>query len=158
MRTMRLGRSFDAVFVHDAIVYMTSLADLRAALETAFAHTRPGGVAVFAPDCTRETFPGDEVRTGGHDGDDGRSLRYLEWTHDPDPDDSVYDVDFAVITREPGRPPRAVHDHQVVGLFPEHTWCTLLEGAGFRVEVDPGGDPEGETPQVVFVGSRPSSS
>ena len=34
MRTVRLGREFDAVFVHDAIDYMTSTADLAAAVET----------------------------------------------------------------------------------------------------------------------------
>ena len=35
MRTMRLGRQFDAVFVHDAIVSMLTRADLWAAIETA---------------------------------------------------------------------------------------------------------------------------
>ena len=49
MRTVRLGRVFDAVFVHDAIVYMTTEEDLRAVLETAFVHTRPGGVANDTP-------------------------------------------------------------------------------------------------------------
>ena len=29
MRSVRLGRSFDAVFMHDAIAYMTSAEDLR---------------------------------------------------------------------------------------------------------------------------------
>src|SRR5690554_3748152 len=62
MRTVRVGRVFDAVFVHDAIMYMTTEADLRAALETVATHLRPGGVALVAPDCTRETFePGEEV-------------------------------------------------------------------------------------------------
>src|SRR5262249_42154726 len=56
MRALRLGRAFDAVLVHDAVAYMTTLADLRAAAATAFAHTRPGGAAVFAPDYLRETF------------------------------------------------------------------------------------------------------
>ena len=56
MRTVRLGRSFDAVFLHDAVDYMTTGDDLRAAVETAFAHCRPGGVAVFLPDATAEIF------------------------------------------------------------------------------------------------------
>jgi trans-aconitate methyltransferase len=30
MRNVRLGRTFDAVFVHDAIMYMTTEVDLRA--------------------------------------------------------------------------------------------------------------------------------
>jgi hypothetical protein len=154
MRTLRLGRTFDAVFVHDAVVYMTTEAELGAAVATAFAHTRPGGVALFAPDCTRETFSGEGVETGGHDGPDGRALRYLEWTHDADPDDCVYDVDFAVIVREPGRPTRVVHDRHVLGVFAEHTWLALLEKAGFRARAVPGEDPV-EAPQTVFVASRP---
>src|SRR5215470_2973312 len=56
MRTIRLGRAFDAVFVHDAVDYMTSETDLRQVIQTAFAHCRPGGIAVFMPDHTAENF------------------------------------------------------------------------------------------------------
>ncbi len=42
MRTVRLGRQFDCVFIHDAIVYMTTGADLRRAIQTAFVHCEPG--------------------------------------------------------------------------------------------------------------------
>lgn len=154
MRVLRLGRTFDAVFVHDAVMYMTTEADLRAAIGTAWAHTRPGGVALFAPDCTRESFAGERVETGGHDGEDGRRLRYLEWVHDPDPGDTAYHVDFAVLLREPGRPTRAVHDHHVFGVFSEPTWLAGLESAGFAGSVEHG---SGETPQPVFVARRPAA-
>ncbi len=60
MRTLRLGRTFDAVLVHDAIMYMTSEADLRAALETAFVHLRPGGAAVIAPGLRSRDVPADD--------------------------------------------------------------------------------------------------
>src|SRR5215831_5282157 len=53
MKTLRLGRGFDAVFVHDAIMYMTTEDDLRRAIETAFVHCRTGGAAVFMPDVVR---------------------------------------------------------------------------------------------------------
>ena len=43
MRDVRLGRTFDAVFIHDAVMYMTTEEDLRAALATAAAHLAPGG-------------------------------------------------------------------------------------------------------------------
>ena len=79
MRSLRLRgdsgeqRTFDAVFVHDAVMYMTTESDLGGAIETAFVHCAPGGVALFLADCTRETWtPG--VDHGGHDGE-GRSLR-----------------------------------------------------------------------------------
>ena len=75
MRTMRLGRTFDVVFVHDAIAYMVTETDLLDCLATAFAHLRPGGVALFVPDHTRESFL-PSTDHGGHDGADGRSLRY----------------------------------------------------------------------------------
>lgn len=35
MRTIRLGRVFDAVFVHDALAYVSTEPDLRAVIETA---------------------------------------------------------------------------------------------------------------------------
>src|SRR6516162_367399 len=68
MRSVRLGRQFDAVFIHDAIMYMTTESDLGLAIESAYSHCRAGGVALFVPDCTRETF---EERTdqGGRDRD-----------------------------------------------------------------------------------------
>jgi hypothetical protein len=153
MRTLRLGRTYDAVFVHDAVMYLTTEDDLLACMETAFAHTRPGSVALFVPDYTRETFrPG--TSHGGHDGADGRSLRYLEWSTDPEPGDSVYEVDYAVVLREPGQEPRLVHDHHVEGLFPEHTWLHLLEHAGFRASVDRAATGDDDTSQTVFVARR----
>ncbi len=154
MRTLRLGRTFDAVFVHDAVAYMATEEDLRDCMATAFAHTRPGGVALFVPDYTRETF---DVGTshGGHDDADGRSLRYLEWRTDPDPSDTTYEVDYAVVLREHGQEPRVVHDHHVEGLFPEHTWRYLLDQVGFETTVEPGAlDDDDDTSQTVFVARR----
>src|SRR5688572_22760161 len=92
MRTVRLGREFDRVFIHDAIVYMTNVSDLRKAIETAFVHCRPGGAALFAPDHLKETFRAS-TDCGGTDGVD-RGLRYLEWTWDPDPHDNTYTVNY----------------------------------------------------------------
>jgi trans-aconitate methyltransferase len=155
MRTLRLGRTFDAVFVHDAVMYLTTEDDLRACMETALSHTRPGGVALFAPDCTRETFEAGTDH-GGHDGDDGRALRYLEWTHAPDPGAATFAVDYVVLLSEPGAEARVVHDRHVNGLFPEHTWLYLLEGAGFTARLVPGGPADEYAEQPVFVARRPS--
>lgn len=133
MRSLRLGRTFDAVLIHDAVMYMTTEADLRAALETAFVHLRPGGAAVIAPDCVRETFkPGTEH--GGHDGPD-RALRYLEWSHDPDPDDTTFVTDFAMLLREGAGDVRVRYDRHVEGIFPRATWVDILRDVGFDVSV-----------------------
>jgi len=135
MRTVRLGREFDAVFVHDAVCYMTTEEDLRRAIATAFVHCRPGGVALFAPDHLKETFA-DGTDHGGHNGD-GRSLRYLEWTWDPDPADSTYTVDYAYLLREQDGTVQAVHDRHVEGLFSRQQWLDWLADAGFRPRAVP---------------------
>jgi hypothetical protein len=132
MRTLRLGRTFDAVFVHDAISYLTIEPDLRAALETAFVHLRPGGAAIFQPDHVRETYA-DATDHGGHDGEtgDGRSLRYLQWRWDPDPGDDWYLDDFAYLLRESDGSVQVVQDRHRLGMFPRTTWFRLLGEVGF---------------------------
>jgi len=144
MRTCRLGREFDRVFIHDAIVYMATPEDLQRAIDTAFVHCRSGGAAVFAPDYVRETFrPGTEH--GGYDGD-GRGLRYLEWVHDPDPKDTSYQVDYAFLLRD-GADSWVEHDRHLEGLFPRQQWLDIIAAAGFvnaravpleHSEVEPG--------------------
>ena len=153
MRTLRLGREFDAVLVHDAISYMTSEEDLRAAIETAAAHVRPGGVALFLPDTTREAFSPHTVH-GGHDGEDGRGLRYVQWVRDEDPEDDAYETEFGILLREPGEPTRLVHEQHTTGMFSEATWHRLLEEAGLEV-VPPGVEDPNEGEHAVFVARRP---
>jgi SAM-dependent methyltransferase len=132
MRTVRLGREFDAVFVHDAVMYMTTRRDLLAAMRTAYAHLRPGGAALFVPDYTRETFE-PSTHSGGHDDpSSGRGLRYLEWTWDPDPRDTTYHVDYAYLLRDTNGKVRVEHDRHVEGVFPRAEWLRLLRRAGFR--------------------------
>jgi SAM-dependent methyltransferase len=134
MRTLRLGRTFDAVLLHDAVTYMTAEADLRAAMETAFVHLRPGGAVVFLPDFTAETFRA-ETRHGGHDGSDGRSLRYLEWTSDPDPTDTTVVTDYAYLLREADGSVQVLEDRHVLGVFPRATWLRLLADVGFSADL-----------------------
>lgn len=149
MRTVRLGRTFDAVLIHDAVMYMATEEDLRAALETAFVHLRPGGAAVIAPDCVRETFK-PNTDHGGHDGE-GRALRYLEWSYDPDPSDTSFVTDFALLLREGDSEVRVRYDRHVEGLFARATWLDLLCDVGFdpSVTVD-------KWERDLFVGVRPA--
>jgi SAM-dependent methyltransferase len=152
LRTVRLGRLFDAVFIHDAIMYMRTVEELRAALATAFVHCRPGGVALFAPDWVRETFrPGTDH--GGHDGAT-RGLRYLEWTWDPDPTDTTYVVDLAYLLRDE-QGIRCEYDRHIEGLFARAEWLWLLAETGFEPRVIPFSHSElpGQSLEV-FVGAK----
>ena len=154
MRTLRLGSTFDVVLVHDAIAYMTTEDDLRAALDTVSAHLRPGGVGILVPDTTRELFV-PRTRHGGHDGDDGRRLRYLEWDHDPDPDDTTYDVEFVVVLMENGEEVRVEHDHHTCGVFPETAWHRLIADVGLEL-VDPEIDDPHAGEHAFFAARKPA--
>lgn len=151
MRTLRLGQTFDLVLAHDGITYMTTPDELRAAAETVFVHTRPGGAALVTPDVFAEDF---EEETGTYARSDGaRALRCLEWAWDPDPSDTSCVVECAFLLREGGRVEH-VYDRHVEGLFTRMVWRDTLRAVGFdtvRVVARPIGDGEHDE---VFVCTR----
>jgi len=129
MRTLRLGRTFDAVLAHDGIVYMLTRDDLRAAIETAYLHLRPGGAAIFAPDGARDAFQDESVLLEYDRGD--RAMRGVQWTWDPDPSDETVQTDYAFVLRD-GRETTVAHDVHISGLFYRATWRELIASVGFR--------------------------
>ena len=133
MRTLRLNRLFDVVFIHDAIDYMLTLQELRRALMRAAAHCKPGGLALFVPDYVRETF----VPSTDHGGTDAgrRGLRYLEWTYDPLPGDSTYVTEFAYLLRKGEGQSQIEYDRHICGLFFRVEWLQLLQEVGFQPEI-----------------------
>jgi SAM-dependent methyltransferase len=154
MRSLRLGRTFDAVFIQDALAHLTTERDLRDALRTAFVHCKPGGAALLAPDFVRETFTAGTAQ-GGQDGD-RRAFRYLGWVWDPDPSDSTYVVDFAYLFHEQGQPTRSAYEQHVCGLFDRAAWLRLLSEVGFAAAVRPFAHSELPAGAAeMFVGVRP---
>ena len=152
MRELRLGRQFDAVFIHDAISFLTSEEDLRQAIQTAFVHCKPGGAALFAPYYVKDTFR-ESTGHGGHDLGD-RSLRFLEWIWDPDPEDTTYVSEYVYLLREGDRQVQCVNDRHVFGLFSREEWLGLMSDAGFRSRADSfaHGEPEPHS-HDVFLGA-----
>ncbi len=136
MRDVRLGRTFDAVFVHDAVMYMTTEEDLRAALATVAAHLAPGGVGLVAPDVTTETFS-EATEHGGGEDESGRRARYLQWTLPPEPGETSYATHYAFLLREPGGTVRAAHDVHREGLFSRATWLRLFREVGLAASLAP---------------------
>lgn len=153
MRTLRLGREFDVVLIHDAIMYATDPDSARQAIATAAVHCRPGGTVVVMPDFIRETFrPGTDC--GGHDADDGRGLRYLEWSWDPDPADHTFLTEYAFLLRGEGGAVEVVHDRHVEGLFSRAEWLEWFAEAGLSARSSP--DPWGrEIFQATRAGTLP---
>lgn len=148
MRTVDLGRSFDVVLIHDAVMYNTTPADLRATLATAARHCRFGGTVIIAPDCTRETYEPDTTH-GGEDGADGRAARYLSWSFDPDPTDTSFETVYTLVLRDADGTLTVELDRHVEGFFREQEWIEWLAVAGIdaRCQLDAWDRP-------VFVGTR----
>ncbi len=131
MRSLRLGRTFDSVLIHDAIMYMTSEEDLRSAFVTAYEHCKPGGLVVIVPDWVAETFRPHTSHEGVDSGE--RGVRYLEWVWDADPTDNRVNYEVILALREKDDL-RTVVDRQIVGVFPRATWLRLLEDVGFEAK------------------------
>ncbi len=169
MRSLRLEKTFDAVFVHDAVCYMTTEDDLRRAIETAYVHCRPGGAALIAPDYVRETFRPD-TESGGHDepvegaqlepGESPRGLRYLAWVWDPDPADTSYLTEYSFLLRERDGSVTSEYERHVEGLFSRETFKGLLAETGFsNVRVVPLEHSEVDAGvHEMFVASKPDDS
>jgi SAM-dependent methyltransferase len=164
MRAIRLGRTFDGVLVHDAVDYMTSEADLRQVIETAFAHCRPGGIALFVPDHTADTFHAISGHGGSSD-PAGRQASFREWTWDPDPSDGWIQAEYEFTLRAADGVVQVVRETHRLGAFSRADWLRLLAEAGFAAEgpAEQGTSEHAATEQAVggraprnlFVGRRP---
>lgn len=171
MRTIRLGELFDGVLVHDSIDYVTTQHDLRLVIDTAFAHCRPGGVAVLAPDHTAETFRpgtgagggsepgggGGDVSGGGARREGGRQATFRERTSDPDTGDDWILAEYEFTLREADGRVRVVREAHRLGSFRRQTWLRLLADAGFTAQVATGiaAGNDVRSPRVLFIGHRP---
>ena len=129
MRTLRLDRKFDAVFVLDAVSYMVSEADLRQTFETARAHLEPGGVFIAGPDWLEgiTAIPNLSCKLG-KDGE----LSYAEYVHDPDPDDTEIELIFNYFIPQEDGSVAVEEDRHRHGLFPLETWLLTMRDAGFE--------------------------
>ena len=132
MRTVRLGRTFDAVLIHDAISYMVTENDLRATFATAKIHLRPGGAFLVAPDWVREVFKGATVlnwiRKRGN-----VEVTIQEHLREPDSAGTRLESIFTYTILENGNR-RVERDTHITGIFSLSTWTGLMDEAGFEVE------------------------
>lgn len=159
MRDCSLGRQFDAVFIDDGIVDITSLPDLQAVFRNAFERLRPGGVMVVSPDYVTETFQQNCTRVSEADArlkPANLQVTFIENEYDPDPTDDTYDFTIVYLIREDGKL-RIETESGAAGLFALDTWRKALGEAGFEghEERNAGADlddPRSQAP--VFVGVK----
>ncbi|KAA3641631.1 MAG: class I SAM-dependent methyltransferase [Bacteroidetes bacterium] len=135
MRYLDLNKTFDAVFIHDAIMYMTNERDLSEVFANAHRHLNKNGMLLIVPDFFKETFQ-PSTDHGGHDGQQG-SMRYLEWTYDSDETDNIVETQYLYILRDSTGLIRKESDSSIEGIFPMATWESLLKNCGFTVQFEP---------------------
>ncbi len=132
MRSVRLDKTFDAVFIHDAVDYMLSEQDVRATLATAAAHLKPGGLCVIAPTYTRENFVDGDVADDGTT-TDSEELTYFTYVHDPDPADDTFEMILLYLIRDvQSRKVELIEDRHTCGLFSNEQWLSWMDDAGFE--------------------------
>lgn len=135
MRSVRLGGVFDAVLIHDAVSYMLTEEDLRAAMETSRAHLRPEGVLLMGPDWVREDFYSSTRKEFRWVRKRGRMEVIIEeYLHDPEPEDTQIESVYTYTITQDGKSHVEIDTH-TTGLFPVATWTRLMEEAGFGVEM-----------------------
>lgn len=131
-----LGRTFDAVLIHDAADYILDEEQMQAAFTTARRHLRPGGLLLVVPDHLADTWQ-PSVMTGGTD-DIHYEARY-------EARDGGIRIDFTVTVGD-----RVVRESHDIGLFWQHTWATGLARAGFDPVDEIDASELGWGPRVAF--------
>jgi len=135
MRSVRLGRTFDAVLVHDAVSYMTSVEDLERVYRTAAAHLAPGGLLIALPEELRSRLAPDEPEVDTHRVGD-RVVTVIEFDYDEDPSDHEFETVFVFVIREQGRV-RVELDRHRGGVFDLEDFLGAIERAGFDARAEP---------------------
>lgn len=130
MRTVRLGRTFDAVAIPDSIDYMSSLSELRMAIETAAVHLKPGGI-LLAVGKTLESFQDNNFAYTGRRGD--LHVTLLENNHVNRYRPDTYEATLVYLIRRKGELTVRTECH-VLGLFPREAWARVFSEAGLSLQ------------------------
>jgi len=148
MRTIRLSRTFDAVFVHDAVSYLLTAEELSAAISTAFEHLAPGGVALFrARRGARDVRASNRPRRSRWRGA-GASVPGVELG----PGSGRHRIPRRLRVPPPRAPmPRSFTIGTAAAVFPRDVWKGLLSETGFEPHTRPAEYEEGGE---VFIGRK----
>lgn len=123
MRSIRLGKKFSAVLIHDAVNHLLTEEDLAATFQTVAQHLQKNGIVILSPDWFTESFHAPMIENVTHSNTD-MELTYFSYTHDPNPDDTNIEEIMIYFITANGKL-RIKHDKFVLGLFPKSTWIRL---------------------------------
>lgn len=158
MRTIKLGKKFDAVILPESIGYMTTTEDLKKAICSANKHLKPGGVLLICANI-KETFKSNNFVYTGEKGD--IEITIFENNYISRENDSIYEATIIYLIRDKGKLETFIDIHKL-GLFDKKTWYSILKGEGFEVKetkeehlYDEYMLEEGEYPLHIFICKKP---
>ena len=129
MRTIRLGRQFDAVIIPESIGYMTTLNNLRKAIRTARLHLKSGGVLLIVAHVQEEFRENNFVYSGSRG---NCHVTVFENNQVLDSSKNCYEATMVYLIRRSCR--LTIHsDRHKIGLFGSMAWNSLLKNDGFHV-------------------------
>jgi SAM-dependent methyltransferase len=132
MRTVQLGKHFDAVAIPDSIGYMRSEEDLHRVFYTAYEHLKPGGAFLILVEESSEKFKQNRTTSETHSQGDVE-IAFIENSYDPDPKDTTFETTFIFLVRRRGEL-EIFTDRHLGGIFKLETWHILLKETGFEVK------------------------
>lgn len=157
MRSVQLNQLFDVVLIHDAIDYLTSVADIAATFATASRHLRPGGLLIVAPTYVTETFVAGESMED-ENADDDVEVRFVSRIAAVVDKPTLMEMHLTIFIRDLATQELIVEtDKHVCGLFARQAWLDLLRDAGFDAKVDAflSDDDGNDEPIPTFIGIKP---
>lgn len=158
MRTIELGKCFDAVVAPESIDYMRTENDLYSAMMTAQKHLKPDGVFLVVANTAERFSQNNFVYTGSRD---DIEITLFENNYIPPYPGTTYEATLIYLIRRKGKL-EIYNDRHILGLFKLETWLDLLKKAGFdtinQISMDHAYDRfivgEGKYPRSMFVCSK----
>ena len=123
----------DVVFLHDAVMYLTTEEDLYKTFLSAKDCLREGGIFLVVPDVFLEDFE-DHFLAGGEDGfldNQPVSVRLTEWHWRNVETPNRANVEFSLLIRHENQPVQHVHETHIMGLFSREQYIQNLQKTGF---------------------------
>ena len=121
MRTVNLSRKFDVVIIPDSIMYMTTLNDLKTAINNVVRHLNTGG-AFLTVTHVREDFQNNNFAYSGEKED----THITVFENNYIVSETTYEATVIYLIRQNGKL-HIYHEVHALGLFPYNTWLNIFK-------------------------------
>ena len=152
MRKIKLKSQFDAVIIPDSIGYMTTIKDLRKAINTAYWHLNTGGILMIVAHIRDNFKENNFIYTGSK-----KDIKITIFENNYITNKQNYEATIIYLIRRKNKL-KIYTDKHTIGLFNLDTWNKLLKERGFNTKKIKAKNTydrfmlkDGAYPRVVFI-------